>query len=113
MTELDLVDAMLARDAGMQRALDHACREHPDWSDLAYAFLVRFCRSHAIFISEDVSDASIEWGMVQPPTLRSWGNVYRQAQRDGVISMCGVGKSRRRHASICPQWLSNVYKWPA
>jgi hypothetical protein len=88
---------------GMRSALEHA-NSDGKWADLAYAFLLRFIASHPTFISEDVSDASIAWGMVQPPTLRAWGRLYVRAVRAGLIEQDGCGRSRRRHASICPRW---------
>jgi hypothetical protein len=102
--------ARAARDHGMKMAIDHAEREVNGWGDLAYQFLENFCVSHETFISEDVSDASRKWGMVQPPTDRAWGSVYRKAARLGIIEKNGAGKSRRRHASICPRWRSLVYR---
>ncbi len=90
----------------MIQAIDHADAVSPRWSDVAYAFLLQFARKHATFISEDVSDASKAWGMVQPPTDRAWGSVYRRAIKAGVIVQDGCGRSRRRHASICPMWRS-------
>jgi hypothetical protein len=56
-----------------------------------------------------VSAASKEWGMVQPPTDRAWGPVYRRALKMGVIERDGTGVSLRRHASICPRWKSRVF----
>jgi hypothetical protein len=94
----------------MAQALAHAERENVRWGDLAYMYLLIHCQRHATFISEDVSDASREYGLVQPPTDRAWGAVYIRAQRNGLIRMIGAGKSRRRHASICPLWASTIYK---
>lgn len=108
---MDLVDAMHARDAGMEQALAHAEAEHPQWGTLAYLFLSRFASKHKTFISEDVSDASIEWGMCQPPTLRSWGSIYTRAQRNGLIVDVGdTGRSRCRHASKTILWHSNIFR---
>jgi hypothetical protein len=106
---VSLFEAHLARDEGMARALAHAERTQPDWGELAYQFLRRFAEATPIFISEDVSDHSRgDHAFPQPPTDRAWGPVYRRALRDGVIEQSGIGRSRRRHASICPQWKSLV-----
>jgi hypothetical protein len=98
------------RDAGMKQAVDHANETHPHWSDRAYDFLKRYAKENAEFISEDVSDAAIAAGEPQPPTLRAWGQIYRRAVKDDVIIQVGAGRSRRRHASICPRWGSCVYR---
>jgi hypothetical protein len=108
MSQIDLDFSRAARDRGMAQALDHAEREEPTWGDLAFAFLKRYAARHATFISEDVSDASREWGMIQPPTDRAWGPIYCRAAKAGIIVRDGTGVSRRRHASICPRWRSTA-----
>lgn len=102
--------ARAAANDGMQRAVDHAEIESPGWVSLAYHFLTNFCLTHEYFISEDVSDASKAWGMVQPPTDKAWGQIYRRAIKAAVIVQDGAGKSRRRHCSICPRWKSLLYR---
>ena len=107
---IDFAAAKSARDAGMQQAAIHAERVAEGWTDLAYQFLVQFAEKNQTFISEDVSDASKAWGMLQPPTDRAWGSVYVRAVKAGIIKQDGAGRSRRRHASICPMWRSLVYR---
>jgi hypothetical protein len=97
------------RDIGMLRAARHAETVHMHWNDEAYAFLVGFAKANESFISEDVSDASKKVGFPQPPTDRAWGSVYRKAVRNAIIGQTGIGRSRRRHASICPQWGSLIF----
>ena len=101
------------RDEGMQIATAHADEATPGWSDIAYRFLQSYCRAHEQFISEDVSDASKAWGMSQPPTDRAWGSIYRRAIKESMIVQDGAGRSRRRHASICPMWKSLLYRGAA
>lgn len=98
------------RDIGMLRAARHAENVHPHWNDQAYDFLVAFAKRSKEFISEDVSGASKEAGFPQPPTDRAWGSIYRKAVRNDVIIQVGSGRSRRRHASICPKWGSLIYR---
>lgn len=98
------------RDLGMLRAARHAEEVHLHWNDRAYAFLVEFAKRNESFISEDVSDASKKVGFPQPPTDRAWGSIYRKALKNDVIIQIGSGRSRRRHASICPRWGSLVCK---
>jgi hypothetical protein len=108
--QLDLLSYSPAaqRDSGMLQAARHAEEVHENWNDRAYAFLVEYARHHPNFISEDVSDASIKVGFPQPETLRAWGSVYIKAIRNDVIIQVGAGRSRRRHASICPRWGSLI-----
>lgn len=112
MTQLviDFEAAREARDRGMQQAVDHAERVHDGWKNEAYTFLLKFCRMHEHFISEDVSDAHEAAGLPQPPTKRAWGALYQKAAREGYMVQDGLGRSRLRHASICPRWRSLVYR---
>jgi hypothetical protein len=107
--QLEYMQAFAARDEGMQRALSHAQRECADWKIIAYAWLIGYARTHKEFISEDVGDAHLAAGLSQPPTRRAWGPLYVKAQREGYIVLCGTGRSRMRHASVCPKWRSLVY----
>lgn len=111
MTDLfEMADALEARNAGIQIAADNADAHHIGWTDRAFQFLYDYAKTHQSFISEDVSDASKEAGFPQPPTDRAWGAVYRRAIKESVIIQVGSGRSRRRHASICPRWGSCVCK---
>lgn len=97
------------REQATEHALAHADRAHPDWSALAYAFLIRYCRTHRHFTAEECTDAAREWGLIMPPDLRAFGGVYRKAVNRGVITMTGMGRSKTR-ASVCPLWTSAIYK---
>lgn len=110
---LDNAMARAQADDGMRRAIEHAERTVEKWGDLAYIYLEQFCRRHLVFISEDVSDASKKYGLIQPPTDRAWGAVYQRAIKAGMIEQEGSGRSRRRHHSICPKWKSKIYCAPA
>lgn len=108
MNQLSIDFAHAEARKGMARALEHAEADCPKWGDVALAFLTQFARTHKTFISEDVSDASKEWGMVQPPSDRAWGAIYRRAIKLDIIVQDGSGRSLRRHGSICPRWRSLV-----
>lgn len=106
----EMADSIAARNAGMQIAADNADAHVVGWTDRAFTFLCDYAKTHQSFISEDVSDASKEARFPQPPTDRAWGSVYRRAIRESVILQVGSGRSRRRHASICPRWGSLICK---
>lgn len=106
----EMADALRAREAGMSIAADNADAHVLGWTDRAFEFLRNFAKTHDTFISEDVSDASKEAGFPQPPTDRAWGSVYKRAQKESIILQVGAGRSRRRHASICPRWGSLICK---
>lgn len=98
-----------AARSGMARALEHAEDVCPAWGDVAFAWLERYARRHERFQSEDVSDASIEYGLVQPPTLKAWGSIYVRAAKAGIIRKVGYVPSRYRHSSPTPEWASLVF----
>lgn len=95
---------------GMTLALEHAERQEPEWGDQAFTFLQDFARRTPTFISEDVSDESKARDFPQPPTDRAWGAIYRRALKRGVITQYGMGRSRRRHGSVCPRWRSKIFE---
>lgn len=98
----------LERDTAMRSALAHADREVKRWSDLAYLFLADFARRRVgIFTGEDVTRASKEWGLIQPPTTRALGSLYQKAQRSGLIEHID-NEGRRANGSPCARYRSNV-----
>jgi hypothetical protein len=103
---MNLDQARAERDAGMEQALDHAERVTDNWGEIAYQFLTSFAmNASGNFISEDVSAAAAQDPeFPAPPTDRAWGPIYKRAAKDGWIKQVGIGRSRRRHASICPLW---------
>lgn len=102
-------DARAARDAGMQRAIDHAADVCMDWPARAYAFLTRFARTHESFISEECTEEAERLGFGPPTDPRAWGAIFQKASRSGVIARDGFGISQRRHLSPTPLWRSLVF----
>lgn len=111
--QLTIEQAIARAEDGMERALAHAEQECNRWGELAYRFLEVHCRRHQSFISEDVSEASRKYGLIQPTTDKAWGAVYKRAQAAGIIVMDGTGRSTRRHGTLCPKWRSLIYGVPA
>lgn len=107
---VEMAQALADREAGMKQAADHANETHGDWTGRAFDFLSQFARENQSFISEDVSDRSKEVDFPQPGTDRAWGSIYRRAVREEIIIQVGTGRSRRRHASICPRWGSLIFR---
>lgn len=105
-------EAQAAAAHGIGRALNTTLKKNPEWAAKAYAFLEAFARENETFISEDVSDLSRKTDFPQPHTDRAWGAIYLRAAKSGLIRQEGVGRSRRRHHSICLKWRSLVYGVP-
>lgn len=106
---IDFEAARRERDAGMDRAHQHAERLDMDWPDTAYAFLVRYARANAELEGWQVTNEAKRLGYASPADDRAWGSVYRRAMKEGVIEVCGVGRNPNRHASICPRYRSLIF----
>lgn len=115
MEQLTLDDAREGRDKGIADALDHADHEVKHWRDLAYTYLVSYCRRHGeIFTGEDAVDASKRDRMIEPPNDKAWGGVIKRAALAGVIVKVDTNGVRRKgHTSPCPRWRSLIYGKPA
>lgn len=97
---MTLALARAAGEAGMQAAVDHAERVDPGWSDLAYAYLVKFAINAPRgerFTAEAITDAyAADAGFVQPPDQRAWGGVFLRAMNKGVLSIADFNGVRRK-----------------
>lgn len=102
--------ARAQREVAIQRVQDAAERRSPGWTDLALQFLALYAMRHPVFSSEDVLDASIDYGLPQPHDARAWGAVYRAAERRGVIRRSSIVYLRRRgHCSPALKWESAIF----
>ncbi len=106
----DVSAARLARDAGMQQAMDHADRVIDDWSERAYSFLVDFVGANPAraFMAEDVRVSAEGEGLPPPPDNRAWGGVVARAARSKIVKRLGYGaqKSVSCHCSPKSIWVS-------
>lgn len=109
---MDNTDARAARDAGIQRAAEHAEEVHPDWHAKADEALRLFAAgmraSGKAFTSEDVRNSIVAAFVPQPPHLRAWGAVFQRAARAGLITKAGIVESRAAHCHC-----AHVASWKA
>ena len=100
--------AQAARDAGIQRAVDHAEAVIPGWSGRAFDFLRGFVETpgRKAFSAEDVRAYAHGLGLPQPTHARAWGGVFKRAAREGLIAKAGVGEMRdpESHCSVVNLW---------
>jgi hypothetical protein len=114
MTQLALIDdagaAIAARDAGMQRATDHAKADRPGWTQEARDFLRRYAEQHAEFAAFMVVGASeLDEEFPQPDCQKAWGQVFKSACKAGIIEDSNkTVKHPRRHCSKATVWKSLV-----
>lgn len=99
----------LARE-GMDRSLDRANRETPDWSDLALDYLRRYARQHREFPGWFVTDsAALDPNFPAPANSRAWGGVWKRAKKEGIVVPSGRWMAHpKRHGCPCVIWRSNV-----
>lgn len=97
------------RDEGMNKAIIHADYVTEKWSDMAYAFLMKYIQSHPFFMAEDVREASKEI-VPEPPHKRAWGGIVRRAATEGFIIGCGIQKVKNptSHCANAAVWAVNI-----
>lgn len=94
------------RDRGIERAVDHADREIPSWSDVALEYVRQYARNHGEFLSEEPRQYAESRGLPDPPDKRAWGAVMLRAARAGYIRKIGYAQANdpRVHGSINTLW---------
>lgn len=103
-------NGMATREAMMHAATDHADREIPQWSQVAFHFLENYARTHGeIFTPETITDAAVKWGLEKPPTFRAWGSLYRRAQNARIIEWVD-NNAKRYNGSPAPRYRSLIYR---
>lgn len=107
---IDFAAAMAARDAGMQRATEHAEHIDDSWPDTALSFLYRYARAHAEFTVEEMTAEATRLGYGSPADDRAWGSVVRRAAIRSFIRNTHTTRPRLKgHGSPGPVWESLVY----
>jgi hypothetical protein len=97
---------------GMNRAVDHADRVEPGWSDQAYEMMEGYALSHFEFMTEEVRVWAYGEGLPQPPDGRAWGAVTSRAVKAGMIALNRYRKTRIPPAHATPRavWRSILYQ---
>lgn len=100
--------AQAHRDAqeGIDQAVAAADREVEGWSDLA----LRYVRLYATqnrgrqFIGNEIVQASVAAGIIQPTNSKAWGGPIQRAARAGIIRKVGTAPDPNRHTNPVPLW---------
>ena len=104
--------ARRARDQGIERAATSAERADPGWLAGARVALERYLQAHPgeTFICEHVRRWAEGLELIEPPVnQKAWGNVFRNAARDGLIRKTGEYElARSSHLSPKPLWSEAV-----
>lgn len=107
----DLLTLMLAEE-GMTRAVEHADRVEPKWSERAAQFLRDYAVTTPEFMSESLRVWAHNCGLPLPPDPRAWGAVVNAAVRDGILvrDRFELTKIPPAHATPRPVWRSLIYR---
>lgn len=105
-TQIDFARAN--RDAGIERAVNHADAVHRDWSTMAYEFFTNvFLKHHkGTFMGEDFR-ASCKGVVPDPPSLRAFGGVIVRAKYAGLIKRVGLRsvKNPKANCANATVWI--------
>lgn len=93
---------------GIDRAVTHANKVHPDWADAAYDILkVYVQQTNNPFMCEDVRRfAADKFMLPDPPTHRAWGSIMHKAKKEQLIKHCGYNqvKNPKAHQANASLW---------
>jgi len=109
MKQKKLFDGDYFAQVGMDQAEDHANEVEPNWSQQAYDFLLKYCKTNSQFMAEDVREAAD--GIVpKAPTSRAWGGIFRKAAFNGLIHRLGYQKVKniKAHSTPATFWGSSL-----
>jgi hypothetical protein len=109
MTQGDLLswrEAQRKGDVGMTRAVEHADRVEPAWSERALGALQAYCLSHSEFTAEEAREALHAGGLSLPPDGRAWGAVFKRAASLGWIEKAGYAPRRCGNMTPTIVWVT-------
>ncbi len=96
------------RDAqdGIDRAVEAAEREIPDWSDVALSWVKLYATMNRgkKVIGYDIVQASLAHKIIQPSNAKALGGPIQRAARMGYIVKVGTAEDPNRHANPVPLW---------
>jgi len=103
-------EAEKARDIGIQRAVDHADKVTPSWSDRAVELFLAYCQENkgTTFMTEDGRWYAEALGLPEPPDKRAWGAIAMMAKKRGVIRGNGYAPQKAVNAHCAPKtvWVA-------
>lgn len=108
--QLDILQAIEAKDKGIQTAITHANAVVPDWSDKAYAMLVEWLKDWPegfTFMIEDFRKICQIKKLPDPPTARAFGAIAVRAKIAGLIKSNGQKPTTgiSGHGCYANQWM--------
>lgn len=104
---LDIKQARVERDKGIEKAITHADETVDQWSNRAFVFLLKFLNNHnGPFMAEEVRSYAALMDFELPPSNRAWGAIVLKAVRNGLIERCGIQqvKNKKAHCANAALW---------
>ncbi|HWH83217.1 MAG TPA: hypothetical protein VNU71_13380 [Burkholderiaceae bacterium] len=98
------------RDGGITRAIKHADRTNPEWSEVAFlsvkVFLLGLKPGDHI-TGEQARQHGEKKGVSAPPDKRAWGGIMRRAAGAGLIRKVGYVQATdpRVHCNPITDWV--------
>ena len=80
----------------------------PRWFNVAYKFLVKYCKEHETFYTKDVRLAAEKEGLPSPINSQAWGGVVLVASNNELIE--GLPCSNDSLKKQPTLWKSKIYK---
>ena len=113
--QLNIMDAIREGESlkqqGLLRAIEHADKTSPQWSQRAYNVAVEYVksqlRSGENFKTEDIRIwAYLSDKIHRPPHERAWGAVCINMAKEGLIEKIGLGSvtNPKAHGAIATLW---------
>lgn len=98
--------ARARRDVGINRAGDHADREHAQWRDTAAKLVLVYAEQQGSkpFLIEDAASYAYAHGLPRAREPRAWGSVVQLAKRRGYIVGAGYAAARTSNCSPKCAW---------
>jgi hypothetical protein len=108
--QLSLLDAIEARDKGINKALTHAEQECEGWGEKAYDLIKQYLSEVSTsFMAEEIRSYAAMYDFPLPPHARAWGAVIVRAAKEGLIKKVGYGQvmNRKAHMANASVWIKN------
>jgi hypothetical protein len=98
--ELNFDKAKENADHGIASASSHAEREYVAWVTRAVGFIKSYPSD--TFMVEQVRQYATANGLEEPPSLRAWGAVIREARKEKIVKHAGYGNTTNPKAHRTP-----------
>jgi hypothetical protein len=108
--QLNILDGIREKEAGLLQAVTHADSVHGDWSGKAWQMFVNWLSGWAPghkFLIEDFRFSAELQGLEKPPSSRAYGFISVRARKQGLIIQAGTAKVKnvKAHRANAGFWM--------